>query len=195
MSRTRDPGKRRLILRTALQVFGAKGYSSTTIKDIAESAGIATGTVYTYFSDKDELFRSSFEESWSEFHTGMEHILASESDVELSVTRIIDFGFDLLVDLYPLVRGMYTQANLQDMISPHLERLSLVLEKYFAAHSSMQLFSIDDDPELQRFFLKLVIAGILSTVSQTPPEDIAKVVSEVKLNLMRGLRRGLRNQV
>ncbi|AFG36204.1 TetR/AcrR family transcriptional regulator [Spirochaeta africana] len=193
MSRRLDPGKRHLIIRTALQVFGAKGFSDTTIRDIASSAGIAAGTIYTYFTDKDELFRHSFEYAWDEFHAGMEHILESEPDVELSVTRIIDFGFDLLFDLYPLVRGMYTQANLQDLLSPHLERLSLVLEKHFSSRSSLQIFGIVDNPELQRFFLKLMTAGILSTVSQTPPEDVKPVIAEVKQNLLRGLQRGVRS--
>lgn len=191
MSRTPDPGKRRLILRTAIQVFGAKGFSATTIKDIASSAGIATGTVYTYFADKDDLFRSSFEESWAEFHAGMQHILDDESDIEVSVKRLTDFGFDLLVDLYPLVRGMYTQANLQDMLSPHLDHLSAILENYFSRHSNLQVFGIEGDPELQRFYLKLMIAGLLSTVSQTPPENLRAVVQELKQGLLRGLRRGI----
>ena len=191
MSRNQDPGKRSLILRSALQVFGAKGYSATTIRDIAESSGIAAGTVYLYFDDKEDLFRCSFEESWAEFHAGMQHILAQDQDIEFSMTRLIDYGFGLLSDLYPLVRGMYTQANLKDMISPHLDRLSLVLADFFGRRSSLQLFGIAD-PQLQRFYLKLMIAGILSTVSQSPPEEFDEVVRELKHNLVYGLKHGMR---
>ena len=44
------------ILEAALTVFGEKGYHNATIAEIAEEAGIGKGTVYWYFSSKEELF-------------------------------------------------------------------------------------------------------------------------------------------
>jgi TetR/AcrR family transcriptional regulator len=44
------------ILKAALEVFSAKGYSAATIPAIAKSAGIAAGTIYLYYPSKRDLF-------------------------------------------------------------------------------------------------------------------------------------------
>jgi len=48
--RTRDR-----VLKAAVVVFGKRGFAQTTMLDIANEAGIASGTVYQYFSDKADL--------------------------------------------------------------------------------------------------------------------------------------------
>jgi AcrR family transcriptional regulator len=48
---------REKILRSAIVVFGTRGFGETTVLDIAEHAGLASGTVYQYFEDKADVFR------------------------------------------------------------------------------------------------------------------------------------------
>ena len=50
------------ILKAAEHIFALKGYHQATMQDIAKYAQYATGTVYLYFKDKDELYFSLFEE-------------------------------------------------------------------------------------------------------------------------------------
>ncbi|HEV8193879.1 MAG TPA: helix-turn-helix domain-containing protein [Ktedonobacterales bacterium] len=47
--------RRNQLLDTALRLFGEKGVENTSIKDIAEEAGIAQGLVYHYFRSKEDL--------------------------------------------------------------------------------------------------------------------------------------------
>ncbi len=47
---------RERILRAARDVFGAHGYHSATIEDIAEEAGLSNGAIYYNFTNKEELF-------------------------------------------------------------------------------------------------------------------------------------------
>src|SRR5579859_4289042 len=47
--------RRNQILDAATQVFGQKGFHRATIKEIARVAGIADGTIYTYFASKTEV--------------------------------------------------------------------------------------------------------------------------------------------
>lgn len=49
---------REAILAAALRVFGRKGFADIAVADIADEAGIASGTVYRYFVDKADIFRS-----------------------------------------------------------------------------------------------------------------------------------------
>jgi TetR/AcrR family fatty acid metabolism transcriptional regulator len=53
--------KRQAILRAAIDVFAAKGFFNAQVADIARSAGVAAGTVYLYFRNKDDLLVSIFE--------------------------------------------------------------------------------------------------------------------------------------
>jgi TetR/AcrR family fatty acid metabolism transcriptional regulator len=47
--------KRKLIMRAALKIFSKKGYSPTALDEVAQEAGIAKGTLYLYFKDKEDL--------------------------------------------------------------------------------------------------------------------------------------------
>ena len=46
------------ILQAGRQVFFEKGYQATTIDEVAQKAGVAKGTVYFYFGNKDDLYIS-----------------------------------------------------------------------------------------------------------------------------------------
>lgn len=46
------------ILAAAKTVFARKGFQATTIADIAKEAGLAYGSIYWYFSAKEELFHA-----------------------------------------------------------------------------------------------------------------------------------------
>jgi AcrR family transcriptional regulator len=46
------------ILQAAFAVFAAHGYEAARIDEIARKAGIAKGTIYLYFRDKEQLFRA-----------------------------------------------------------------------------------------------------------------------------------------
>src|ERR1700691_1159253 len=48
--------RRQAILTAALQEFSAQGFTSARLDDVARRAGIAKGTIYLYFRDKEGLF-------------------------------------------------------------------------------------------------------------------------------------------
>jgi AcrR family transcriptional regulator len=59
-SRKVQAEERRLqILETALSVFASNGFKGTSIKDIAEAAGISQGLMYHYFSSKEDLLETT----------------------------------------------------------------------------------------------------------------------------------------
>lgn len=47
--------KRQRILEAALRLFDARGFDATAVPEIAREAGVATGTIYRYFKDKQAL--------------------------------------------------------------------------------------------------------------------------------------------
>lgn len=58
-SRTRKPAEVReaQIIAAAFTAFGADGFDETRLEDIARLAGVAKGTIYLYFPNKEALFR------------------------------------------------------------------------------------------------------------------------------------------
>jgi AcrR family transcriptional regulator len=50
--------RQRQIMRAAKRVFAAKGFSRSTMEDIARAAELSPGTLYLYFRNKDELYAS-----------------------------------------------------------------------------------------------------------------------------------------
>ena len=55
----RKEQKRKHIIRAALKIFSQSGYTPALLDDIAGEAGIAKGTLYLYFKDKEDLFHST----------------------------------------------------------------------------------------------------------------------------------------
>jgi AcrR family transcriptional regulator len=47
--------RRTQILDAAAQVFAARGFHRTTVRDVAKAAGVADGTIYNYFENKTAL--------------------------------------------------------------------------------------------------------------------------------------------
>jgi AcrR family transcriptional regulator len=54
---TRQAERREAILSAALEEFAASGFAATRLDDIARRAGVAKGTIYLYFRDKESLFQ------------------------------------------------------------------------------------------------------------------------------------------
>ena len=53
---------RAAILESAREVFTGMGYGAATVRDIVKPTGLATGTFYNYFPDKESVFRELVEE-------------------------------------------------------------------------------------------------------------------------------------
>ena len=80
--------KRALILDAAIKVFARKGYHGSRVSDIAREADIAYGLVYHYFTNKEEILRTIFEERWSGFLELVDEIAARETTAEDKLVSI-----------------------------------------------------------------------------------------------------------
>ena len=54
--KTRSIERRDAILSAALDEFSIRGFEATRLDDVARRAGVAKGTIYLYFRDKESLF-------------------------------------------------------------------------------------------------------------------------------------------
>lgn len=77
--RKKDNTLRETLLKYARELADTKGAEAVNIRSIAQKAGIATGTVYNYFSNKDEILLALTEEYWKETLIEMKTQITSTS--------------------------------------------------------------------------------------------------------------------
>lgn len=76
--------RRRTILAAAKRVFSQKGYSATTVADVARAARLSYGTIYWYFDSKEELFDALMD--------------AGEADLRARILAALDEAGPALLD-------------------------------------------------------------------------------------------------
>jgi AcrR family transcriptional regulator len=77
----KSAARRDAILAAALDEFAARGFEGARLDDVARRAGVAKGTIYLHFRDKETLFQELVRSSLSPFVAAMEN--ASGKDMPL----------------------------------------------------------------------------------------------------------------
>jgi AcrR family transcriptional regulator len=73
----------------AMRVIARRGMSAATMQEIADEAGVAKGTIYLYFRDRDELVEKTFESSMAELHARVEAALEKEGTFEEKLRAVL----------------------------------------------------------------------------------------------------------
>lgn len=95
MKATRKPQQKRSlekqskILEAAFMLFCEKGFENTNTAEIAKYAGVATGTVYSYFSDKIDIYRTVFDKYLKNEISKMLFILESNIQVQTNIREFV----------------------------------------------------------------------------------------------------------
>ena len=90
--------KRTLITDAAINVFAEKGFHQARIADIAKRAGVADGTIYLYFKNKEDLLLSVFEEKMDYLLTELGNALDGISDPVERIRQFARFHFQQVRD-------------------------------------------------------------------------------------------------
>ena len=88
--------KRRRILDAAVRVFARKGYFGARVSEIAQKAGVADGTVYLYFRDKEDVLSSVFEDVVAEHVARGRKELLHLPDGASRLRRLAEYHLQLL---------------------------------------------------------------------------------------------------
>lgn len=94
--------KKERILEAATHVFANKGFFNAKVSEIARAAGVADGTIYLYFENKDDLLIQVFEESMEKvigrLHRALERAQTVEERIRIFIEqhlRMIEENPDL----------------------------------------------------------------------------------------------------
>ena len=180
MARKKDTNVRDGILHSAIQVFGERGFESTTIKSIAARQGISPGTVYVYFSGKEQLFRRAVEEGWAEFLAEIRRIVSAPRHLRARFETILDFCFASLQTALPLMRGMLFDARQRDLLQINLDKLVDLLEGLAREVALREAEPSGLEPKLCRLQIRTTVLGVLASVALAQDHAVPREISGFK---------------
>jgi AcrR family transcriptional regulator len=131
---TQSAARREAILAAALDEFSACGYEAARLDDVAKRAGVAKGTIYLYFRDKESLFQELIRTALAPIAGILEGMGAIDLPLPQLSERIVDM----------FVRDVY-ETRRKDVI-----RLVLSEGRRF--------------PQLAEFYYREVLSRIIAAV-------------------------------
>jgi AcrR family transcriptional regulator len=86
----RTAARREAILEAALDEFSARGFAAARLEDVAKRAGVAKGTIYLYFADKEALFQELVRFQIGPVMSAFETVLASPLPLKSLIDQAIE---------------------------------------------------------------------------------------------------------
>jgi len=111
MQYLKDDVKERILV-SAFQEFKNKGYGDSSIRNIAHNAGIATGSVYRYFNNKEQLFDTIIEPVYNK-------LLRTVLNLQMTSTSYIN----------PIGEIMDIKVKILDILKENSSELLILLDK------------------------------------------------------------------
>ena len=179
------------IQEAAIRVISRKGMASATMQEIAEEAGVAKGTIYLYFRDREELVEKTFETSIGELHKRLDVAFETDGTFQERLRAIITAQLAFFNEnreffrLYHSLRmpeGTSAQQrrqkrNCQPQFQTRVDRLARILQQAMDAGEVRPL----DPKRLALFLIEGSTAIVLERLSEDapPPEsdDVELIVS------------------
>jgi TetR/AcrR family fatty acid metabolism transcriptional regulator len=84
------------IINAAVKVIASNGYHNAKVSQIAKQAGVADGTIYLYFENKDDVLISMFNEKISRFVDDVRSRLAAIDSPEDKLKELVRMHFTFL---------------------------------------------------------------------------------------------------
>ena len=82
--------RREAILAASLDEFSARGFAATRLDDVARHAGVAKGTIYLHFRDKEALFQELIRSELSPFVGTIEAVLKSDVPSRALAEQVVE---------------------------------------------------------------------------------------------------------
>jgi TetR/AcrR family fatty acid metabolism transcriptional regulator len=95
--RIKEGNKEKDIIEAAVKVFAEYGYHNSKISKIAETAGVATGSVYVYYKNKEDILLKIFSDLWLKLNNDFDLIIENSA---ISSLEKLDGMIDLIFDAF-----------------------------------------------------------------------------------------------
>jgi len=126
------------IIDAAVEVIAENGYHSSQVSKIAKKAGVADGTIYLYFKNKEDILVSLFQEKMGQFISSIEEEIKTKSNAKQKLLTLIEMHYSQLTKNHHL--AIVTQLELRqsnkelrlminDVLKPYLELIDQIVQE------------------------------------------------------------------
>lgn len=113
-------------------MFARKGFYATKVSEVAKAAGVADGTIYLYFKNKDDLLVSLFEDRIMLLLATLERALSERETHEARLRLVIEMQLGLLEG----------ERDLAEVITVNLRQSTKLMKQYAAPKFMLYLDTI-----------------------------------------------------
>lgn len=166
------------ILKSAERIFARKGYHATTVEEIAKEAEFAIGTLYKFFSGKDDLYTQVIEAFVQEFVSAFEQRVLAKEDAEEAIAALIELklrhyqehrefirvAFEASLSCGDPVRSL--PASLREAHARYTEAVRRIFERGIAQGTFDQA-----DPLYLTLCLEGIVSAFLAYWSRNEPTE------------------------
>ncbi|WP_188453469.1 TetR/AcrR family transcriptional regulator [Virgibacillus oceani] len=122
--------KYKQIIEAAVEVIAENGYHASQVSKIAKKAGVADGTIYLYFANKEDILVSLFEEKMGQFIEKITNSINQKQSVSEKLLTLIEMHFRQLAENHHL--AIVTQIELRQSNKDLRLKINKVLKPYLA---------------------------------------------------------------
>jgi AcrR family transcriptional regulator len=196
----RGPLTRKQILDASLRLFSEKGFARTSVRDIAQAAGITDAAIYYHFASKRDLFEALIEERG--FTAALENLERAEITVgpREAITGIALGALEFIYENRDLMKVLMLEAIAQDAVATEeycilverWQRAEARILRHYAEHGQLRTEAIDELATQ----LVLTVLGVFAdhlmkpaptTTSDTPPADLMRHVEAAMEHIVQGI--------
>ena len=140
------------IIDAATRIFAQKGFSNATLDEIAQEAEFSKGTIYLYFSNKEELLYSIIDEKTADYMKFLEDIFSGKVSFRQELLDYFrgfaEFAFNnidfsnLLMSLHAQGFKTFSEENAKKLESAHEKVIKIVTNRARKARDDGELRDI-----------------------------------------------------
>jgi TetR/AcrR family transcriptional regulator, fatty acid metabolism regulator protein len=190
----RDRPKYRQIIDAAVIVIAENGYHQAQVSKIAKEAGVADGTIYLYFKNKEDILISVFREKMAIFITNLQEVLDKDLDTSERLLKMIANHFRVLHEDRHL--AIVTQLELRQSGKKLRLRINEVLKDYLDLLDIILVEGIKNGELSSTLDVRLGRQMVFGTIDETITSwvmndqkyDLMKLSPEVHRLLLNGMK-------
>lgn len=190
----KDKPKYKQIVDAAVVVIAENGYHQAQVSKIAKQAGVADGTIYLYFKNKEDILISVFEEKMAVFVEKLEQILVRDIPAVDKLGLMIESHFSLLAS--DLHLAIVTQLELRQSNTEIRMKINGVLREYLLLLDKILVKGMEDGEFDGKMDIRLARQMVFGTMDETITTwvmndhkyDLVELAPKVHRLLMKGIR-------
>lgn len=172
------------MLDAAARLFASQRFHEVRMEDIAAEAGVGKGTIYRYFTDKDELFIALMHRSAQHFQDRIDSLISGEDTARGRLKAIVHGIIDFF-DAHPHLFDLLQRAEvMQGPDYPWRQTRDSLLQRVLAAFKEGEKrgeFTIRD-PDLAAWILLGGMRGVIRFGKQPRAHDLAERIVDGMLH-------------